>query len=86
MDREFTITVTEDEARAIEHRVRAGDFASAEEVVKAAVASFTHEGPDEGEDSERLRHLIQESIGDPSPDVPLEKAFAELRRRIGARG
>jgi Arc/MetJ-type ribon-helix-helix transcriptional regulator len=83
MEREITITVTDDEARRIEERVASGEYESASELAHAALATFVradNHGPHLPD--ELLRHLIEEDEADPWPDVDIDEAFAQVYRHI----
>ena len=82
MDKELTVTITEEEARLIDEQVHSGAFASADEVVRAALDTFARAEAKEREEMERLRRLIQESFDDPRQNVPLKEAFERVRAHI----
>lgn len=84
MDREITITVSDEEARLIDERVRSGDFASPADVVRAALDWFA--GANADVDADALRQLVEEAKSDPSPDIPADEAFEQVRRYIRSRG
>lgn len=78
MDREITITVTDEEARRIEERVATGHFESPADYVHAdALATAPLDIPDE-----ILERLLEEDNLDSDPGVPAEEAFARVRARI----
>ena len=84
MDREITITVTDDEARRIDERVASGEFESAADVVRAALATLDASDADLSVPADELRRLVDEALTDPRPPVPAVVAFARLRSRIQA--
>lgn len=66
-----------DEQELLEAQLRSGLYGSASEVVQAALRALEREGDVEDDD---LRAKIQEALDDPSPDMPMDEVFAELRR------
>jgi antitoxin ParD1/3/4 len=82
MDKELTVTITEEEARLIEERVHSGAYASADDVVRAALGSLDRLEANGRDETERFRRLIQESLDDPRPNVPIKEAFEQVRARI----
>lgn len=71
------ITVTLGQQQAdVDRRLASGDYASASEVLRAGLRALDRE---EAAINEYLRRKIQESLDDPRPSIPAEKAFAELR-------
>lgn len=65
-------------ARA-EARVRRGDYASVSEVVRAGLRALDRE---EEAFQAILRAKVTEALGDPTPAIPIDQAFAELDARI----
>jgi len=65
-----------DEQELLDAQLRSGLYGSASEVVQAALRALERESDVEADD---LRAKIQEALDDPSPDVPMEEVFAELR-------
>jgi len=84
MEREITIVVTEDEARRIDERVAAGEYASAAELAHAAVSSVL---ADQGADipDEVLQFLLAEDDADTEPGIPLDEALREVRANLEAK-
>ena len=64
MSRQITITVSDEEAQKIDERVAAGDYASPEEFVEAAVTFFELE-PDWMPPDDVLKALVEEALEDP---------------------
>ena len=68
-----------------EERVKSGAFASASEVIRAAVRALDRE---ETALNDWMRKRIAESMADPRPSIPAAKVFNELRahhaRRVKA--
>jgi len=81
MEREITITVTDDEARLIEERVSAGEYNSAADYVHATVSTALSEAAFDIPGNV-LRLLLEEDDADTSPDVDIDEAFAEVYRHI----
>jgi Arc/MetJ-type ribon-helix-helix transcriptional regulator len=66
MDREITITISDDEARRIQQRVEAGEFRSASEYVRAAMSHYALDAePEWIPPDDVLRQLVEESLRDP---------------------
>lgn len=89
MDGDDTIAEALDEMReAVDERVRSGRYASAGEVIRAALDALDRE---EAALESDLREKVRASLADPSPTIPAEEVFAELRsmhaeRMMRARG
>lgn len=73
----LTVTLGDLKER-VDTRVRSGNYASASEVLRAAVRALDRE--DEALRS-ALRQEIERSLNDQRPSIPAEKVFAKLRRR-----
>ena len=61
----------------VEARVKAGAYASASEVLRAAVRALDRE---EAALDEWARRKVEEAFADPRPDVPARDVFKRLRR------
>ena len=59
-----------------------GEYASMDEVIQDAVRALDRE---RAAFDEMLRRKVQEALDDPRPPIPIDEAFAELRRRAAAR-
>jgi antitoxin ParD1/3/4 len=71
------ITITLGELHeAVEARVRSGAYASASEVLRAAVRALDRE---EAAVDEWLKQRVEEAFADPAPNIPAEEVFRELR-------
>ncbi|MBB5518706.1 type II toxin-antitoxin system ParD family antitoxin [Amphiplicatus metriothermophilus] len=71
------ITVTLGELHAsVEARVKSGAYASASEVIRAALRALDRE---EATIGDWLRREIAESLADPRPNVPARAVFQSLR-------
>jgi antitoxin ParD1/3/4 len=70
----------------VETRVKSGAYASASEVMRAALRALHRE---EAAVDEWLRRRVDEALADPSPNVPAQDVFKRLRshhaRRVKAR-
>ncbi len=78
------ISVTLGELKqGVEARVASGAYASASEVMRAALRALDRE---ETALTDFLRQRVEESFADPSPDVPARDVFARLRAYHAARG
>lgn len=74
--RPITVTLGELQKR-VEARVKSGAYASASEVVRAAVRALDRE---EAAIDGWLRQRVDEAFADPRPDVPAREVFNRLRR------
>ena len=73
------ITVTlGDMHPGVEARVRSGRYASASEVMRAALRALDRE---EAALDDWLRQKVEDAYADPRPDIPSEDVFAGLRQR-----
>jgi antitoxin ParD1/3/4 len=82
------VTVTlGDMQDSVEARVRSGAYASVSEVVRAGLRALDRE---EAALEALLRQKVQEVLDDPSPAIPADQVFADLRahhaRRVKASG
>ena len=59
-----------------------GEYESMDEVIQDAVRALDRE---RAAFDEMLRRKVQEALDDPRPPIPIDEAFAELRRRAAAR-
>jgi len=73
--RPITVTLGDLQKR-VEARVKSGAYASASEVVRAAVRALDRE---EAAIGDWLRHRVDEAFADPRPNVPAGKVFKRLR-------
>lgn len=79
--RPITVTLG-DLQQHVEARVRSGSYASASEVLRAAVRALERE---EAAIDEALRRAVDEAFADPRPPVPAAEVFKELRARHAKR-
>jgi len=77
----LTVTLGDLKER-VDERVRSGSYASASEVLRAAVRALDRE--DEALRS-ALREEIERSLNDPRPSIPGEEVFSKLRQRDARR-
>ena len=64
-----------DQMRVVEERVKDGSYASADEVIRAALRRFDEERLAE---NAWLLELAEESLAEPGPDIPADEVFAEI--------
>ena len=74
--RPITVTLGDLHER-VEARVKSGAYASASEVMRAAVRALDRE---ESALSDWLRQRVDEAFADPRPNVPAREAFKRLRK------
>jgi antitoxin ParD1/3/4 len=74
--RPITVTLGELQER-VEARVNSGAYASASEVMRAAVRALDRE---EAALNDWLRQRVDEAFADPRPSIPAEKVFKRLRK------
>lgn len=79
------ITVSEETARLIREKVEDGSFASAAEVMSAAMEALRREAEDHAERLASIKARIKASLEDPRPRVPLDEAFDRVRTRLQER-
>jgi len=74
--RPITVTLGDLQAR-VEARVKSGAYASASEVMRAAVRALDRE---EAAVTDWLRQRIDEALADPRPSIPARTVFKKLRQ------
>ena len=74
--RPMTVTLGDLQER-VDTRVKSGTYASASEVLRAAVRALDRE---EGAINDWLRRRVEKSLADPRPDIPAETVFKRLRK------
>ena len=79
--RPITVTLGDLQER-VEARVKSGAYASASEVMRAAVRALDRE---EAALSEWLRERVDEAFADPRPNVPAGEVFKRLREHHARR-
>jgi antitoxin ParD1/3/4 len=73
--RPVTVTLG-DLHKHVEARVKSGAYASASEVVRAAIRALDRE---EAALNEWLRQRVDEAFADPQPNLPADEVFKRLR-------
>jgi antitoxin ParD1/3/4 len=73
--RPITVTLGELQER-VEARVKSGAYASASEVMRAAIRALDRE---ESAIDEWLRQRVDEAFADPRPNLPAREVFERLR-------
>jgi antitoxin ParD1/3/4 len=66
----------------VDARVQSGQYASASEVLRAALRALERE---EGALNEWMRERIKEAMEDPRPSIPAQEVFKRLRERHAER-
>lgn len=79
--RPITVTLGDLQER-VEARVQSGRYASASEVLRAALRALDRE---ETAFDDWFRQRIEESLADPRPSIPAAKVFKELREHHAKR-
>ena len=74
-----TVTLGEMQGR-VDARVRSGAYASVSEVIRAGLRALDRE---EATLDAVLRRKVQEALDDPSPTLPADQVFADLRAHAG---
>jgi antitoxin ParD1/3/4 len=77
--RPITVTLGELQER-VEARVKSGAYASASEVIRAAVRALDRE---EAALDDWLRQRVDEAFADPRPNIPTNDVFRRLREHHG---
>jgi antitoxin ParD1/3/4 len=78
--RPITVTLGDLQAR-VEERVESGAYASASEVMRAAVRALDRE---EAAIDSWLRQRVDEALADPRPSIPATEVFKRLRKHHAA--
>ena len=79
--RPVTVTLGDLQER-VDARVQSGSYASASEVLRAALRALDRE---ETALDEWLRQRVEESLSDPRPSIPAEEVFKRLREHHAER-
>lgn len=66
-------------AETAQRLLDSGQYASMSEIVRAGLRALARE---EAAQSEWLKAKVQEALDDPRPAVPIDEAFADIRRRL----
>jgi antitoxin ParD1/3/4 len=80
--RPITVTLG-DLQRRVEERVKSGAYASASEVVRAAVRALDRE---EGALKAWLKERVDEAFADGTPNIPAREVFKRLRQHHARKG
>ena len=64
----------------VEDRIKAGSYASPDEVIRAALLALERE---EASTNQWLTRVAKESLADPRPSVPAAQVFQDLRVKYG---
>ena len=80
--RPISVTLGELQER-VEARVSSGAYASASEVMRAAIRALDRE---EAAIDDWLRQRVDDALADPRPSVPAEDVFKRLRKHHAADG
>jgi len=81
----ISVTVTASMARDIREKVEAGSYASASEVVRAALRALQREDEEHAERLESIRARIRASIEDKGPGYTGAEVMERIRQRYEAR-
>lgn len=78
----ISVTVTAAMARDIRDKVEGGSYASASEVIRAALRALQREDEGHAERLASIKARIKASVEDTRPPVPLSAAFERIARHI----
>ncbi len=78
--RKLDVTLPDEMIEAIEGRVEAGEFSSADELMRTAVDALLRDDFDADAQLTDIRQRIRQSIDDPRPSV----SSAEVRKHLDA--
>lgn len=81
----ISVTVTAAMARDIREKVESGSYASASEVVRAALRVLKKDEEEHAERIASIKARIKASIDDPGPGHTSEEVFGRLRARLEAK-
>ncbi len=79
--RPITVTLG-DLQEHVDARVKSGTYASASEVIRAAVRALDRE---DAALNDWIRHRVDEAFADPRPDIPAREVFKRLREHHAER-
>ncbi len=74
----ISISLTEKHAAAIRARVESGEYASASEVIRAALRVLEEDEQRYQEQLEAIRKRVRASLDDPRPSLSMEEVDAHL--------
>lgn len=78
----ISVTVTAAMARDIREKVASGSYASASEVIRAALRALQKDDQEHAERIASIKARIEASVEDTRPPVRLEEAFARIEKHI----
>jgi antitoxin ParD1/3/4 len=81
----ISVTVTAAMARDIKEKVEAGSYASASEVIRAALRALQREDQEHSERMESIRARVRQSLDERNVTFTNEQVFDELRSTLKAR-
>lgn len=82
MNEKLTVTLPAETISAINQQVEAGHYASAGEVLRAAMGALAREEDEHAQRIAEIRAEIATSIADPRPSVPAKEAFERLHAYV----
>jgi antitoxin ParD1/3/4 len=78
----LSVTVTAAMARDIRDKIELGNYASASEVIRAALRALGREEEEHAERMASIKARIRASVEDTRPAVALDQAFERIRDRL----
>ena len=78
----LSVTVTAAMARDIRDKIELGNYASASEVIRAALRALGREEEEHAERMASIKARIRASVEDARPAVALDQAFERIRDRL----
>lgn len=78
----LSVTVTAAMARDIRDKIEFGNYASASEVIRAALRALGREEEEHAERMASIKARIRASVEDARPAVALDQAFERIRDRL----
>ncbi len=81
----ISVTITAAMAKDIREKVESGAYASASEVVRAALRALKKDDEEHDERIASIKARIQASIDNPGPGYSSEEVFGRLRARLEAK-
>jgi antitoxin ParD1/3/4 len=78
----LSVTVTAAMARDIPDKIELGNYASASEVIRAALRALGREEEEHAERMASIKARIRASVEDARPAVALDQAFERIRDRL----
>ncbi|MDP3895753.1 MAG: type II toxin-antitoxin system ParD family antitoxin [Mesorhizobium sp.] len=81
----MSVTVTAAMARDIREKVASGSYASASEVIRAALRALQKDDQEHAERISSIKARIKASVDNPGPGHSSEEVFGRLRARLEAK-